>query len=224
MILATDANSFFWWQWVVDHQGTVRVRVIEHIQQTIIAVAVGFAIAVVLSIIALRFRWTARPITRLTGIIYTIPSLALFTLLIPITHLTLLTAEIALVSYTLLNLVPNIVAGIQGVPEATRDAADGMGMGRTRRFCSVELPLALPQIFAGLRIATVSTVGLVTISSFVALGGGVGAFINDGRARGFSTPIVLGVGLSILLAIVFDAFFVVAQWAATPWARGHNAP
>lgn len=218
-MLAADANSFFWWQWVVDHQGTVRVRVIEHIQQTMIAVGVGFAIAVVLSIIALRFEWTARPITRLTGIIYTIPSLALFTVLIPITHLTLLTAEIALVSYTLLNLVPNIVAGIQGVPPATRDAADGMGMGRVRRFWSVELPLAVPQIFAGLRIATVSTIGLVTISSFVALGGGVGSFINDGRNRGFSTPIVLGVALSIILAVGFDLLFVFGQWLATPWAR-----
>ncbi len=218
-MLAADANSFFWWQWVIDHQGTVRERVIEHVQQTMIAVGVGFAIAVVLSIIALRFEWTARPITRLTGIIYTIPSLALFTVLIPITHLTLLTAEIALVSYTLLNLVPNIVAGVQGIPQATRDAADGMGMGRVRRFWSVELPLAVPQIFAGLRIATVSTIGLVTISSFVALGGGVGSFINDGRSRGFSTPIVLGVALSIILAVGFDLLFVIGQWLATPWAR-----
>ena len=223
MLLASDAESFFWWQWVVDHQGTVRLRVIEHIQQTLIAVGVGFAISVVLSVIALRFDWTARPITRLTGIIYTIPSLALFTLLIPITHLTLLTAEIALVSYTLLNLVPNIVGGIQDVPQSTLDAADGMGMGRVRRFTSVELPLALPQIFAGLRIATVSTIGLVTISSFVALGGGVGAFITDGRARGFSTPIVLGVGLSILLAVIFDLLFVAGQWLVTPWARGRRA-
>ena len=220
--MIADANSFFWWQWVVDRQATVRDAVLAHIQQTLIAVVVGFAISIVLAAIALRWNWTVRPITWTAALIYTIPSLALFTVLIPITGLTLLTAEIALVGYTLLNLVPTIIAGLQNVPADALDAADGMGMNRRRRFLTVELPLAAPQIIAGLRIATVSTVGLVTISSFVALGGGVGRFITDGRARDFSTPIVLGVGLSILLAVAFDLVFVAAEHWATPWVRSRD--
>ena len=221
MIAQSDLGGFFSWQWVFDRQATVRDRIIEHIQQTSIAVGVGFLIAIVLSTIAIRWNWTAKPITRAAAILYTIPSLALFTALIPITGLTLLTAEIALISYTLINLVPSIITGLQSVPASVLDAADGMGMGRTRRFWTVQIPLAGPQIIAGLRIATVTTVGLVTISSFVALGGGVGAFINDGRARAFSTPLVLGVALSILLAVGFDLMFILLERLIPP--RAHRA-
>jgi len=211
-----DLDGFFSWTWVIDRQATVRDRVFEHIQQTMIAVGVGFLIAMALAAVAIRWNWTVKPITRAAAILYTIPSLALFTALIPITGLTLLTAEIALVSYTLINLVPSIIGGVQSVSPSVLDAADGMGMGRTRRFWTVQIPLAAPQIIAGLRIATVTTVGLVTISSFVALGGGVGSFINDGRARAFSTPLVLGVSLSILLAVAFDLMFVAIERLLPP--------
>jgi osmoprotectant transport system permease protein len=154
----------------------------------------------------------------LTNVIQTIPSLALFGFLIPFTGLGLLTAEIALVSYTILILVRNIVAGIDGVPRAVREAADGMGYTRRRRLWTVELPLALPTIIAGLRIASVTIIGLVTIAALVGIGG-YGTFIDDGLSRNFSTPIVLGAVLSVALALLVDVAFAALLWVLTPWRR-----
>ena len=212
-----DPNGLLWWYWVTRHHHEIWERTLEHLQQTVIAVGVGFAVSLVLAAIALRFRWSLQPINSMTAILYTIPSLALFALLIPVTGLTLLTAEIALVSYTLINLVPNIVAGIDGVPPEVVSAADGLGLTRSQRFRRVELPLAIPEVMAGVRIATVSTIGLVTISSYVGLGGGFGALIADGRQRAFPTPMVLGVVGSVLLAIAFDLAFVALTSLLTPW-------
>ena len=137
------------------------------------------------------------------GILYTIPSIALFALLVPVTGLTITTAEVGLVSYTLLILVRNIVAGIDGVPAAVREAAVAMGYRRWRMFAQIELPLALPVIIAGLRIATVTTVGLVTVTALIGQGG-YGAFINDGLQRFFNTPLVVGAVLSVALAVALD--------------------
>lgn len=214
-----NPDGLLWWDWVARHGHEIWERTLEHLQQTVIAVGVGFAISLVLAAIALRFRWSLQPINAMTAILYTIPSLALFALLIPVTGLTLLTAEIALVSYTLINLVPNIVAGIDGVPPEVVGAADGLGLTRSQRFRKVELPLAVPEVMAGVRIATVSTIGLVTISSYVGLGGGFGALISDGRQRAFPTPMVLGVAGSVLMAIVFDLAFVALTSLLTPWRR-----
>ena len=212
-------DRFFDWGWVGDHLEEVRTATFEHLRLTAIAVVVGFAIAGVLSLVAVRWRWTLGPITSVTGIIYTIPSLALFTLLVPITGLaTTLTAEIALVGYTLLILVRNIVAGFDGVPASVREAADGMGYTRWRRLLTVELRLATPAIIAGLRIATVTTVGLVTVTSLIGLGG-YGVFIKEGLRRQFSTEILLGGGLSVLLALSFDVVLVALERVLTPWAR-----
>jgi osmoprotectant transport system permease protein len=216
---SSPRDSFFHWGWVSDHYAEVREATIEHLRLTFIAVAVGFAIASVLSLVAVRWRWTFAPITWVTGVIYTIPSLALFTLLVPITGLgSTLTAEIALVGYTLLILVRNIVAGIDGVPPEVRDAADGMGYTRWRRLFAVEVRLATPAIVAGLRIATVTTVGLVTVTSLIGLGG-YGSFIKEGLRRQFSTEVVLGGGLSVLLALAFDAVLVGVERLLTPWSR-----
>lgn len=207
------------WGWVGDHLQDIRLDLLEHLRLTAIAVVVGFAIASVLSLVALRWRWTYAPITWVTGVLYTIPSLALFVLLVPITGLgSTLTAEIALVGYTLLILVRNIVAGVDGVPAAVRDAADGMGYGRWRRLARVELPLALPAIVAGVRIATVTTVGLVTVTALIGLGG-LGDQIEAGLKRQFSTQVVVGAGLAVLLAVVLDVLLVLLQRAVTPWAR-----
>jgi osmoprotectant transport system permease protein len=217
-LLANGPDSFIWWSWIGDHTDDIWTRTKEHVQLTVIAIAVGFAISVVLSLVALRFRWTYGPITWVGSILYTIPSLALFGFLIPFTGLGLLTAEIALVSYTILILVRNIVAGIDGVPRAVREAADGMGYTRTRRLWAVEMPLAIPTIIAGLRIASVTVIGLVTVAALIG-NGGYGAFINDGLNRDFSTPIVLGAALSVLLAVIVDAMFAGLQWMLTPWSR-----
>ena len=217
-VVASDRNSFIWWDWVFDHLDDVWTRTVEHVQLTVIALAVGFVLSSVLALIAIRFRWTYGPITWFSSVLYTIPSLALFTLLIPFTGLGLLAAEIALVSYTILILVRNIVAGLDGVPREVRDAADGMGYTRRRRLVQVELPLALPTIVAGLRIASVTVIGLVTLTALIG-NGGYGAFINDGLNRSFSTPIVLGAALSVALAGVVDVSFAVLERQLTPWAR-----
>jgi len=182
------------------------------------ALAIGFGIAVALSLIALRVRATYAPITWITGLLYTIPSLALFGFLVPITGLGTLTAEIGLVSYTLLILVRNMVAGIDGVPAAVKEAADGMGYTRSRRFASVDLRLATPAIVAGLRVAAVTTSGLVTVTALVGAGG-YGVLIEDGLGRNFSTPIVVGATLSVAMAIGFDLVFLGLERVLTPWAR-----
>src|SRR6266851_10345340 len=151
-----------------------------------------------------------------TGGLYTIPSLALFALLVPWTGLTVLTAEIGLVAYTLLILVRNIVVGLDGVPPDVRDAAAGMGYRPVRQLLQVELPLALPVIVAGLRIATVTTIGLVTITALIGQGG-LGQLLLDGLQRDFRTPLVVGSALSVGLAIVADVLLATTQRVLTPW-------
>jgi osmoprotectant transport system permease protein len=210
------------WSWVLDHLDDVWERTGEHFRLTAIAVAVGFVLAMCLSMVAIRYRRTYAPITWITGVLYTIPSIALFALLIPATGLSIVTAEVGLVSYTLLILIRNIVAGIDGVPSSTRDAALAMGYRRWRMFLTVELPLALPVIIAGLRIATVTTVGLVTITALIGQGG-YGYFILDGLRRSFDTPLVLGAFLSVAMAVAFDVVLLGVQQILTPWARRRTA-
>ena len=185
---------------------------------TVVSVAIGMALSLGLSIVALRWRRTYAPITWVTGLLYTIPSLALFALLVPIVGLNATNAVIALTSYTLLILIRNTVAGIDGVPPAVVEAADGMGYTRRARFWKMEVPLALPAIVAGIRIATVTTVGLVTVTAVLGLGG-YGFFILRGLNTFFWTQIIVGVTLSVALATVFDLSFVWAQRWLTPWAR-----
>jgi osmoprotectant transport system permease protein len=219
MMRGGNADSFIWWDWVWDHTSEIRSAVVEHLIQTVIAVGVGFVVAILVSALARRVPALARPIASAAAMVYTIPSLALFAVLIPITHLTLLTAEIALVLYTQITLVPNLLEGMAAVPRSTRDAADGMGLTPVQRFLSVELPLAAPSVIAGLRVTTVATVGLVTISSYVGLGGGFGTFITDGRQRAFSTPLVVGILGSVALAVVLDLAFVLLLRWVTRWQR-----
>lgn len=209
------------WDWVGDHVDEIRTLTVEHLELTAVAVSVGFVISMVLSLTAVRWRRTYGPMAAVTGLLYSIPSLALFAALVPITGLGFRTAEIGLVTYTLLILLRNIVAGIDGVPDSIKEAADGMGMTPWRRFVSVELRLATPAIVAGLRIATVTTVGLVTVTALVG-NGGYGDFINDGLQRSFPTPIILGCSLSIAMAIALDVVFVVVERAITPWQRGRR--
>lgn len=213
-----SARSFIWWDWIFRRPGEIWQRTVEHVQLTVLAVVLGLAISAVLAAVSVRYRWTYTPITWVANLLYTIPSLALFVVLIPYTGFGISTALIPLVSYTILILVRNIVAGIDGVPAAVREAADGMGYTRLRRLLGVELPLALPTIVAGIRIASVTVIGLVTITALVGYGG-YGAFINDGLNRQFSTPIVLGATLSVVLAVLVDAVLVLIERRLTPWAR-----
>ena len=206
------------WQWIGDHTGDILNRLGQHVELTVIAVVVGLAISLPLSILAYRRPRLYPPITWATGLLYTIPSLALFVLLIPLTGLSVESAEIGLVSYTLLILIRNIVAGLAGVPEDAKEAARGMGYTNRQLLWRVEVPLALPVIVAGVRIATVTTIGLVTVTALIGKGG-LGYFILLGLQQFFPTPTVLGSVLSVALALAADGLLLWAQRLVTPWAR-----
>jgi osmoprotectant transport system permease protein len=212
------AEPFVDWDWVVDHTQEIRDAAVRHVWLTAVAVAIGFVIAMTLAIVSVRHRRLYGPLAALCGTLYAIPSVALFALLLPFLGLGFRNAEVALVSYTLLILLRNIVAGIDGVPASIREAADGMGFQPWHRFVAVDLRLATPTILAGLRIATVTTVGLVTVTALIGEGG-LGDLINDGLSRSFSTPIVVGTVLSVAIAIAFDLAFVGAERLLAPWAR-----
>ncbi len=206
------------WDWLQSHVGEIAERVGEHLELTLIAVVVGLVIAFALSLVALRVPQLYAPITGFTGILYTIPSLALFAFLVPYTGLSVLTAEIGLVSYTLLILIRNIVGGIRGVPAEVRDAALGMGYTPRQILWRIELPLALGVIFAGIRVATITTIGLVTVTALIGEGG-LGYFILLGIQLFFSTPLLVGALGSVLFAVVMDGALVLVQRALTPWTR-----
>ncbi len=206
------------WDWVSSHGDEIMSALREHLVLTVEAVLLGLIVAVPVSLVAVRCRWLQAPAFSIAGILYTIPSLALFAILVPLTGLSRTTALIPLASYTLFILTRNIVTGLEGVPPAVKDAADGMGYGRTARLVKVELPLALPSIMAGIRLATISTIGLVTVTALIGLGG-LGQLINDGLNRDFRTPLVVGTVLSVAMAIAADLLLVGVQKLATPWAR-----
>jgi osmoprotectant transport system permease protein len=207
------------WDWIADHGDVIWSATRQHIELTVIAVGLGLMIALPLSVLAFRVRRFYAPLLAGTNVLYTIPSLALFAFLIPWTGLSRTTAEIALVSYTLLILVRNIVAGLDAVPDDAREAALGMGFSRGRQLLRVDLPLAVPAIVAGVRIATVTTIGLVTVTVLIGQGG-LGGLIMDGFNRDFRTPLVVGTVLSVALAVVADVTLIVVERLITPWTRG----
>ena len=205
--------------WIVDNLDEIGQRLGEHVVMVVAAVAIGFVVSFALALVARRFPRTYAPILAVTGTLYAIPSLALFVLLIPITGLTLTTGIVALVLYTLLILVRNIVTALEGVPPEVIEAANGMGYGPIQRFWRVELPIAVPVVVAGLRIATVTTVGLVAITTFIGIGGLGSLIINSGTRRFFPTSIYVGVVLCVLLAVLADLLLLWLQRRLTPWAR-----
>ena len=212
-------NGAFCWDWVSDHWGdTLRPALVQHLQLTAIAIVLGFAIAFMLALVAHRRGRLTTPVVLLTGLLYTIPSLALFQLLVPFTGLSRTTAEVALVSYTLLILFRNTLAGLAGVPEEVRDAARGMGLTQRQLLWSVELPLALPAIVAGLRIATVTVISLATVAVFV-VNEGLGAPIYAGLQQTFKTELIAAGALCVALALLADGLLVLLQRALTPWTR-----
>jgi osmoprotectant transport system permease protein len=211
-------QPFFRFDWAWDHRDDIVTRLGEHLELTLIAVSLGFLIAFPISLFAYRHRRVYAPITWVAGILYTIPSLALFAFLTPFTGLSVTTAEVGLVSYTLLILIRNIVGGLDGVPDDVREAARGMGYTPRQMLWKVELPLAVPVIFAGIRIATVTTIGLVTVTALIGQGG-FGYFILQGLSRFFNTATILGAALSIALAVLADRLLIAMEHRLTPWAR-----
>jgi osmoprotectant transport system permease protein len=212
------AEPLIRWDWISSHGDEIWSRFVQHVQLTVVAVGLGLAISFPLAVFAHRHRVLYAPIAWVTGLLYTIPSIALFVILLPITGLTTTTAEIGLVSYTLLILIRNIVVGLSGVPEDVKEAARGMGFTERELLWRVEIPLALPAIVAGIRIATVSTIGLVTVAALIGRGG-LGQFILEGLQTFFNTEIFLGAVLSVALALVADGVLLGAQKLLTPWTR-----
>jgi osmoprotectant transport system permease protein len=212
------------WGWIGDHLGAIAGRTVQHLELAGIAVAIGFGISFALAIWSLRNRRIYDGVTAVSGIIYTIPSLAMFAALVPITGLTIVTAEVPLILYTLVIFVRNIVAGLESTPSEVMEAAAGMGYTSRQRLWQVEIPLAIPLIVAGLRLASVATIGLVTISGTIGDNfGGLGFFILEGYGRGFATEMYTGAVPSILLAIAADLVLVQVQRRITPWSHTHAA-
>lgn len=218
LFLQAEEQPWIIWSWLFTHVQLFVDAIEQHLLLTVIAVGVGLAISLPLAVLAHRWRRLRNPVLTVFGIFYTIPSLALFSVLVPYTGLSVLTAEIGLVGYTVLILARNILVGLEAVPADVIDAADGMGYRRTARLLRVELPLALPAIFAGVRIATVSTIGLITITAIIGLGG-LGQLIFEGLIDDFRTPLLMGTLLSILLALLADLTLAGVQRLAVPWAR-----
>jgi osmoprotectant transport system permease protein len=202
--------------WIAHHIGDYLSPLWRHVQLTLASVVLGFVIAFALAIVAHRRRWLTGPIVGVTGILYTIPSLALFAILIPLTGFGFTTALIPLTTYTLLILFRNIIAGLDNVPEEARDAALGMGFTERQLLWKVELPLALPEIFAGLRVATTTNVGLASLA-FYAGAGGLGQQILSDIA--FKSNVLTAGLLCVLLAFALDLALLALQRALLPWQR-----
>jgi osmoprotectant transport system permease protein len=218
-------NGTFCSGWFADNWSVIFWPALrDHIILSVLAVAIGSVISFALALLAHRKGWFTTPITFATGLLYTIPSLALFQILVPVSGLTLATAEIALVSYTLLILFRNFLTGLAEVPEEVREAARGMGLTQRQMLWRVELPLALPAMIAGLRIATVTVISLATIAALVGINQGLGVPIFQALQRGpFNTELVAGGLLAILLAVVADLLLVGLQRLLTPWTRAARA-
>jgi osmoprotectant transport system permease protein len=224
-VLAADAapNPWFSWSYVTDNGPAILGYLGEHVRLTVLAVLIGTVIALPLALVGRRFRWLSTPLLGISTIVYTIPSLALFALLFPVSGLSATTVLIGLAAYSLVVLVRNFLAGLTGVPDDVREAARGMGYGSLRMFVSVDLPLALPTFVAGLRIATVTTVAEVTVGVLVGHGG-LGQLIVGGfNANFYRAEIVTGALGCVLLALLFDLVLSGVGRALTPWTRLRTA-
>lgn len=219
MEVVASAGPIVQWSWVSSERSMIVSLLLQHIELTVIAVAIGLAIAVPLGIFAWKMPVARPPLVGVTGLIYVIPSVALLSLFAPLTgFFSITTAEVALVGYTLLILLRNTIAGLESVPADAQDAAQGMGYTPLQELMKVQLPLALPAILAGVRVATVTTIGLVTVTAFIGQGG-LGQLIIQGFSEDFNTPIFVGLILSVLLAGVADALIVGLQRVSLPWVR-----
>jgi osmoprotectant transport system permease protein len=216
-------NRQFCPDWFFDNFDRVFVpRLVEHIELTAIAVGIGFAISFTAALLAYSRGWFETPFAVFAAFLYTIPSLAFFQLMVPITGLTVTSAEIALVSYTLLILFRNTLTGLREVPEEARVAARAMGLTQWQLLRRVELPLALPAIMAGIRIATVTTISLATVAAFIGVGG-LGQPIFNAIQSGFKTQFVAAGLLAVLLALAADGLLVLLQRSLAPWTRVRRA-
>jgi len=213
-------NDTFCFDYAIDNLGDYLGPTGEHLLLVVLSVVAGLLIALGLAVISHRRRWLVPVFVGSTGIIYTIPSIALFLLLLPITDRGIATAVIALALYNLQIVYRNSAVGLNNVPASAREAGRGMGMTDRQLLWKVEMPLAMPEIIAGVRIATVSTVAIATLAIFAGAGGLGEVIYTDGIQRDvFKTPIVMGSTICILMAIVLDAVLLVVQRVVSPWRR-----
>ena len=206
------------WSWVSGHTGELTDLTLSHLQAALTAVFFGILLSVPLAVIAHRIRPLRGFLLGVSNVLFTIPSIAIFVLLLPVSGLTRTTTVIGLTVYTLVFLLRNTVEGLDSVPAKTKEAAKAMGARPLRTLLTVELPLALPVIMAGIRIATVMSISLVSVATYIG-DGGLGQLFTDGFQRNFPTPVIVGVVLTILLAVIADALLVTVQYALTPWTR-----
>ena len=212
-------DAWVWWDWVTRSTDEILDALRQHLWFTLLAVSIGFAISLPLGILIQRRRRLRGPVLAVAGILYTIPALAAFALLVGWLGLfSLWTAMIPLITYTFYILIRAVIVGLDGVDPAVLDAATGMGYRPTKRLLQVELPLAMPSILAGLRLATVTTVGLVTITAVLGQGG-LGRLIYDGLFNFFRTPVTVGTVLTVALAVGLDVAIVVAGRLLAPWSK-----
>jgi osmoprotectant transport system permease protein len=202
--------------WAWQNRDLIGQTLASHLYLALMPVLFGIIVAVPVGVICVRYKWTWPPILSLTSIFYALPSLALYTVLIAYTGLTDWTVIIPLTLFSLSVLIPNVVDGLRSVPPPVQQAAVAMGFGATRRTLQVELPLAVPVIIAGLRVATVSSISLVSVGQLIGIGG-LGYFFTDGEQRDFPTEIYVGLVLIIVLALLLDGLLVLARRWLTPW-------
>jgi osmoprotectant transport system permease protein len=218
VLAQADTEPLIRWIWITDHVDEIVSRGLQHVYLTVVTVVIGFLIAFPAAVYASRHRWAVSPITSISGVLYTIPAFAFIFLLLPITGLSLTTVVIPLIAYSLLILFRNTLAGLDSVDPDVKEAALGMGLSHRQLLWRVEVPLATPVIIAGLRIATVSSIALITIAALIGRGG-FGQFILDGLDTFFWTPLIVGVVLSVALAFLADVALLGLQRLMTPWAK-----
>jgi osmoprotectant transport system permease protein len=206
------------WDWIGRNSDIITEHLNDHLVLSIVPVLLGLAVSLPIGLLCARYRWLYAPVVGITSVLYAIPAIALFVVLVAFTGLTRTTVIIPLTLYTLSVLVPAVVDGMDSVPEHVRQAATAMGFGTLRRLVQVELPIAVPVVMAGLRVATVSNISLVSVGALIGVGG-LGELFTDGFNRDFTTPIMVGIALIIALAVAADVLLLVLQRLLTPWAR-----
>ncbi|GIG59210.1 ABC transporter permease [Longispora fulva] len=206
------------WSWIPDHRDLLGRLIADHLQMAVLPILFGLVIALPLGVACARWPRLYGPVLAVTSALYALPSLALFIFLLDFTGLEITTVIIPLTLYTLSVLVRNVVEGLRGVPDSVRQSAVAMGFGAVRRLVQVELPIALPVVIAGLRVATVSNISLVSVGSLIGFGG-LGTLFTSGFQIAYSTPIIVGIVLVVGLALIADTLLVLAQRVLTPWSR-----
>ncbi|HVO52840.1 MAG TPA: ABC transporter permease [Solirubrobacterales bacterium] len=212
------SGHFFCWDWATEHISRYGTPTLQQFELVVISLALGFAVAFLIALLAHRQRWLKGPLLAATGILFTIPSLAAFFLLLPITGLGRTTAILVLAVYTLQIIYRNMILGLENVPSSVVDAARGMGLTDRQILWRVELPLATPEIIAGLRVATVSTIAIATLAVFINAGGLGSQILGSGNLT-FPTTIIISATIVVLMALAFDLVLLTIQRLITPWRR-----